>query len=184
MGSQSRRSHLTSYPRKTGFIWWQLLPVLQKHVSKSHQVSTASISGFGTGLLGPGGETETVVPTAALSNYCLRWVGAPSRAAKVTTRTVDNCWECGFSISVQERKLIFEHLGSLCCCNLELNNCIHCRGCSSQIPTRRHVALMPAELSVGTSSDCFQICLDSEAEKKVQHMSSDLPSRCCENLGC
>lgn len=111
---------------------------------------------LGSRCLGSGGETEPVVPTAALSSYRLRWVGAPSRAAELTTRTADNCWECGFSVSVQGRKLIFEHLGSLCCCNLELNNCIHCRGCSSQIPTRRHIAPMPVEPSVCTSSDCFR----------------------------
>lgn len=69
--------------------------------------------------------------------------GAPSRVAKATTGIVHNCWEWDFSISVWERKLISEYLGLLC--NLELDKCIHCRGCSFWIPTGRPVALMTAE---------------------------------------
>ena len=41
--------------------------------------------------LGPGGETDPVVPTAASSCHPLRSGGAPSRAAEAITRTIDSC---------------------------------------------------------------------------------------------
>lgn len=81
--------------------------------------------------------------------------GAPSRVAEATTGTIHHRWECGFSISVRERKLISEYSGSLCCCSVELNNCIHRRG-RGRIPTGRPDAPRTAKPGCSRASECLR----------------------------
>lgn len=65
--------------------------------------SVASVLG------GRGGRDRAYPPQAALSCTPFHLGGAPSRVAEATTGAIHTGWECGFAVSVRERKLISEY---------------------------------------------------------------------------
>ena len=127
-------------------------------------------------LLGPGGCDRSCGPCSGLILPPSQPRRSPRRVAEVTTRRINNGWNCGFSILVWERKSISKYPGLLHSDSLEL----HSRpGHGSQIP-REAGALWASE------PRCFLLLSDSwrSDSGKGGTQCRILSSCCSESLIC